>query len=388
MTPHSTDASPRPLRIVHVVDSLEVGGLERVTVDLAQAQCALGHDVRVFSIASTDGLKDELLQAGIPVTEGHKQRALDWRTLSLLRACVREAQADVIHAHNFVPNYHAALATLGLGVAQVCTLHDMGARLQNRRLRTLFQLSLARTRCVAMVGAQVHQRHVESGLVPARKAHTVLNGIPVSRFAAVHANRNTARQLLGLREDDIVIGCVGRLVPLKNHHRMVDVLATLAHDTPRLRLVIVGDGPQADALQRQVAALGLQDHVVLAGQRKDVSTLLAAFDVFALPSQTEGLSIALLEACATGLAVVATKVGGNTEIIVDDRTGLLVPADDNEALMVALRRMLADPALRHRLGTAGAQWVREHASSQALAAAYGRVYMSALHCGVTPLKEA
>ncbi|WP_290902371.1 glycosyltransferase [Aquabacterium sp.] len=378
MTPPAPNAASRPLRIVHVVDSLEVGGLERVTVDLAQAQAALGHDVRVFSIAATEGLKKELLDAGIPVTEGHKRRSLDWHTLSLLRACVRGAAADVVHAHNFVPNYHAALATLGLGVAQVCTLHDMGARLQNRRLKSLFQLSLTRTRCVAMVGEQVRQRHVASGLVPAHKAHTVLNGIPVARFSTGSADRSAARQQLGLDDADTVIGCVGRLVPLKNHHRMVDVFPTLLQQHPRLRLVIVGDGVQAEALRQQVAAKGLQQHVILAGQRSNVSMLLGAFDVFALPSQTEGLSIALLEACATGLAVVATRVGGNTEIIVDGQTGLLIPPDDNEALASALMRMLADPALRRRLGDAAAQWVRAHASSEALAQAYGRVYEAAL----------
>jgi len=378
MKPPVTDAAHSPLRIVHVVDSLEVGGLERVTVDLAQAQMASGHDVRVFSIASTEGLKRELQGMGIPVVEGHKRRALDRHTLGLLRRCVRDARADVVHAHNFVPNYHAALATVGLSAAQVCTLHDMGARLQNRRLKTLFQLSLLRTRCVAMVGAQVHQRHVTTGLVPAHKAHTVLNGIPVSRFSAAADTRAAARQQLGLSEADTVIGCVGRLVPLKNHHRMVDALPGLLSQHPGLKLVIVGDGVQAEALRQQVAAQGLQGHVVLAGQRSNVSALLGAFDVFALPSQTEGLSIALLEACATGLAVVATRVGGNPEIVVDGQTGLLIPPDDNGALSEALARMLADTALRRRLGNAAAQWVRANASSEALAQAYDRVYGAAL----------
>ena len=127
-----------------------------------------------------------------------------------------------------------------------------------------------------------------------------------------------------------------------------------------------------------MAAQGLQGHVVLAGQRSNVSALLGAFDVFALPSQTEGLSIALLEACATGLAVVATRVGGNPEIVVDGQTGLLIPPDDNGALSEALARMLADTALRRRLGNAAAQWVRANASSEALAQAYDRVYGAAL----------
>lgn len=378
MTPPAVTSSPSHLRIVHVLDSLEVGGLERVTVDLAKAQAAQGHQVHVFSILATQGLKNELLVAGIPVTEGHKRRSLDWHTLSALRACVRTAQAHVVHAHNFVPNYHAALACLGLPAAQVCTLHDMGARLDNRRLKTLFSLSLRRTRRIAMVGEQVHQRHVSSGLVDPGKTHTVLNGIPVDKFASSRQERVAARQQLGLGETDLVIGCVGRLVALKNHRRMIDVFPGLRQKHPNLKLVIIGDGVLASALGEQVEALGLREHVLLAGQRHDVSHLLPAFDVFALPSQTEGLSIALLEACAVGLAVVATRVGGNTEIIVDEKTGLLIPADDNMALQTALDRTLSDANLRSRLGDAAANWVKAHASLEALTQAYDQVYRAAL----------
>lgn len=377
MTLPVPQAHARPLRIVHVVDSLEVGGLERVTVDLAQAQAARGHAVSVFSIAATEGLKGELQSAGISVIEGHKQRSLDRQTLASLRACVTASKADIVHAHNFVPNYHAALATLGLGASLICTLHDMGTRLQNRKLRTLFKLSLWRTASVAMVGAQVHQQHVGSGLIAARKAHTVLNGIPVERFHEANTTRASARAALGLSDDDLVLGCVGRLVELKNHHRMIGVMPELLRQHPTLKLVIIGDGPRADALRSQVAELGLQSHVVLAGQRQNVGALLGAFDVFALPSQTEGLSIALLEACGSGLPVVATRVGGNVEIIRDGETGLLIAANDNDALAHGLSRMLSDAPLRQALGAAARQWVRTHASAQALADAYDRVYVAA-----------
>lgn len=370
-------SSHTPLRIVHVVDSLEVGGLERVTANLAQAQQTQGHDVRIFSIMDTGGLKAELERAGIPVMEGHKRRSLDLDTLRRLRRCLRDARADIVHAHNFVPNYHAALASLGLPCAQVCTLHDMGARLGNRRLRTLFQLSLLRTARVAMVGSQVHDRHVATGLVKARRAHVVLNGIPVEQFVRSASQRAQARQRLGLTEQDLVIGCVGRLVPLKNHHRMIAVMPALLKKHPNLRLVIIGDGERASALRAQIASLNLGDRVIMTGQRHDVSELLCALDVFALPSQTEGLSIALLEACATGLAVVATSVGGNVEIIEDRRTGLLIPPDDNAALQAALEQAVTAPAMRQELGACAQAWVREHASVQALCHAYDTVYSAA-----------
>lgn len=378
MSSHPPVSRHHPLSIVHVVDSLEVGGLERVTADLAIAQHQAGHRVTVFSLFATDGLKAELQGAGIEVIEGHKRGSLDRGALSLLRSTLRQRRAHIVHAHNFVPNYHAALASVGLATRQVCTLHDMGARLGNARLRRLFKLSLLRTRQVAMVGSQVHRQHTASGMVSAARAHVVLNGIPVDRFVTSPQARSAARAELGLRDADLVIGCVGRLVPLKNHHRMIEVMPRLLARHPSLRLVIVGDGERAPALKELVKGMQLDECVILAGQRHNVSALLPAFDIFALPSQTEGLSIALLEACASGLAVVATQVGGNVEIIRDNQTGLLIPADDNEALLHALDRLASDADLRRELGRQASNWVRENASVQALMRAYDRVYQAAL----------
>lgn len=375
-------ANAPPIRIVHVVDSLEPGGLERVTCDLAMAQIRRGHAVSVFSLQRTDGFKHELIEAGIPVIEGNKSRSLDWHLLSRLRQWVSEQGPDIVHAHNFVPNYHAALACLNLRriprPAQVCTIHDMGMRLSQRKLRWLFLASLRRTQRVAMVGQRVHDKFVSDGLVDAQCASTVLNGIPVSRFANPAAGRASARQALGVPDSATLIGCVGRLVPLKNHHRMIDVFSRLLPDHPNLRLAIIGDGECRDALKAQVTALGLSEHVTLFGHHPNVSQLLPALDVFALPSQTEGLSIALLEACASELAIVATAVGGNPDIIQDASTGLLVPPDDNDALAQALRKLLDHPQLRQELGQRAREWVSANASDQALEQAYDHCYREAI----------
>lgn len=376
--------SPTPIRIVHVVDSLEPGGLERVTCDLALAQSRKGHDVSVFSLLSTSGFKDELISSGISVIEGNKSQSLDLQMLGKLRKWVMDRHADVVHAHNFVPNYHAALACLGLrGMprpAQVCTIHDMGTRLTQRKLRWLFLASLRRTQQVAMVGQRVHQRFVDNGFVAAGRACTVLNGIPVSRFTTSDASKAAARQALGVPASATLIGCVGRLVPLKNHSRMIDVFAELRADHPGLHLAIVGDGECRDALRDQIAARGLQDGVTLFGHHPNVSQVLPAFDIFALPSQTEGLSIALLEACASQLAIVATDVGGNPEIIQDGQTGLLVPVDDNRALSQAIRKLLDDQPLRHALGQRARDWVSANASDVALEQAYDSCYRKAMDC--------
>jgi glycosyltransferase involved in cell wall biosynthesis len=375
--------TPPGLRILHVVDSLEVGGLERVVANLAMSQRERGDTVSVFSLNDTKGFASELREARIPVVIGAKRRGWDLAVLRKLRQSACGA-VDVIHTHNFVPNYYAAAALFGATrrPVQVSTCHDMGSRLNNRKLRWFYRWSLTRTARVAMVGRQVHDRYVQSGLVGRSRAATVLNGIPAERFATSPERRRAARAALSLPNDAVVIGCVGRFVGLKNHALMIDSLPALLATTPQLRLVLIGGGELEAALREQVRSLGLTETVVFAGQRADVAGLLPALDIFAMPSLTEGLSIALLEACATGLAVVATRVGGNPEIVHHEQTGLLVPAADGPALREALDTLVRDSSRRERLGANAAAWVREHASMDALSNSYDRFYRDALNlCG-------
>ena len=370
-----------PLSIVHVVVTLERGGLERLVTDLAIEQLRAGHRVGVFSLHDTEGFAAQLVEAGVPVVIGHKRGGLDLRTLSALRAFVRERRADVVHTHNFMPNYYAALAMAGLRPAPplIGTCHDMGTRLNDRKLRLYYELSLLRTARVAMVGGQVHRRFVGDGIVPARKADTVLNAVPLDRFDDTGPDaRAQARRALGIDDDALLIGCVGRLVGLKNHALMIDLMPALLQRYPTLRLALVGGGELEQALRARAAERGVAAQVVLTGERPQVADLLPAFDIFAMPSLTEGVSIALLEACASGLAVVATDVGGNPEIIVDGRTGLLVPAQDAPATQGALQRLLDDAGLRQRMGEAAREWARQNASLDALRRRYDSLYRQAI----------
>ena len=372
------------LGIVHIVDSLEFGGLERVVTDLAISQKELGHRVSVFSINETAGLRTVLEDAGVPVIVGDKRGTFDLRVIRRLRKHVSQNRLDVVHAHNFVPNYYAAAALVGKRrQVLVNTCHNMGSRLSNRRLRWLYRWSLSRTAKVAMVGCQVHERLVADGIVAPSKAMTVLNGIPVKRFACLPVDqRQRARKELGLADQDLIVGCVGRLVPLKNHKLLLACMPQLLAMHPSLKVVLVGEGPLRDELSAFAHSLAVSDHVVHAGAHADVSKLLPALDVFVLPSRTEGLSIALLEACAAGLPIVATAVGGNPEIITDGHTGQLIESEDAEALFSVLHELLSDQSKRERLGTAARTWVEKNGSVESMRQNYETLYAQA---GVHPI---
>ncbi len=364
------------MRILHVVVSLDIGGLERIVTDLTLTQQRQGHEVQVFSLNPTVGFRPELEAAGVGVTQGRKAGGLDLGMVRSIREVIRRHGSEVVHTHGYMPNYYAAAAMVGLPSAPnlICTVHDMGDRLVNRKLRTLYRLSVMRTSVVAMVGRQVHDRFVERGWVPARKAVTVINGIPTERFRHTQERRAAARKRLGYGECDFVIGAVGRLVGLKNHRALIRVMPELLRRWPQLKLCVIGGGELAETLAEEVCAHGVSEAVQLAGSIPGVSDLLPAFDVFAMPSLTEGLSIALLEACASRLPVVATEVGGNPEIIHDGDTGLLIPPDDEPALARALARMIEDDAFRQRCGQAAERWVEEHASIESVARSCEALY--------------
>ncbi|MDE2119326.1 MAG: glycosyltransferase [Betaproteobacteria bacterium] len=377
--PTSAPTAESSLRILHVVDSLERGGLERVVTDLAILQHQQGHDVAVFSIQHPGALAPELERAGVPVLLGDKQRSADLNTLRLLRRAIRERRVDVVHAHNFMPTYYLAAAGLGWGgrAASVATCHDMGSRLAQRKLRWIMRWALARMSRVVMVGAQVQARYLEARLVSPAKVECIRNGVTLDRFDHGAHARAEARKRLGLQVEDLVIGSVGRLVELKNHRALIDVLAQLRAEHSQLRLVLVGGGALRQQLEHHARQCGVEAQVTFAGEQPDVAALLPAFDLFALPSTTEGLSVALLEAAASALPIVATAVGGNPEIVEQGRTGLLVPASDDAALAGALRALLADPARRAELGHAARAWVADNASLGSMFASHDRLYRAA-----------
>ena len=367
------------LSILHVVDTLEFGGLERVVADISSAQRAHGHSVSVFSLTGAGDLGPSLVDSGIPVLEGGKRRGFDLAMLSRLRRAASGMQADIVHSHNFVPNYYAALALATIARRRpvlVNTCHNMGSRLAGARLRRLYRLSLARTARVAGVGTGVADHLVAMGLVPRSKIDAVRNGVHMPPVPDTRA-RAAGRAALGLDGDALVVGCVGRLVELKNHRLLLDQVPVLAAAFPQLQVVLVGDGPMRGELEAQAAALGIEGRVHFTGARSDVGELLPALDVFVLPSRTEGLSIALLEACASALPIVSSRVGGNPEIVRHGATGLLFDSDCGDALRASLRCLFADAPLRRALGDAARAWVDANASMPALRAGYDAFYAQA-----------
>lgn len=362
------------MRVIHVVENLNRGGAERVVVDLAREQKRQGDDCLVLCLFEAGELAAELESAGVPVHACHKKAGFDRRALALLRRSMREFRPDVMHSHNAMPHYYAVFASLGLPLVRINTRHGMGDLLDNSRQRWLYRLAMLVTRSGCCVCDAARRQFVRSGAMPSTRAVTTYNGIDVAAFQ--HAT-GALRSLLGLGADVRLVGTVGRLNRAKDHGNLLRAFEMLAADDAGLHLVVIGEGEERARLESAIAISPYGDRVHLTGSRPDVPALLPDLSLFMLSSVTEGFSIALLEAGMAGLAVVATDVGGNSEIVGRGERGVLVPARDPAALADAARALLDDPGRAGQLGGALRGWVAENCGLGAMEGRYRQIYQRA-----------
>jgi glycosyltransferase involved in cell wall biosynthesis len=364
------------LDIAHVVENLERGGLERMVIDLVGAQRAAGHRCRVACLFEPGTLAHELQSQGIEVYACRKRSGFDPGAIARLRAWLRAVPGVVVHTHNASAHYHTVAASLGLPIARVInTRHGMGAARPASRGEWLYRRAMVRTDVVAAVCEAARARFSQQGVRPRRRLLAVPNGIRVEDFSCASAERRAAlRNVLDLATGMRIIGTVGRLNPVKDQTTLLRAFARVHAEFADTALVLVGDGPLRAMLEAQSVALGLGDAVRFLGDRGDVRQLLQAFDMFALTSLSEGYSMALLEACASGLPIVATDVGGNREIVVDGRNGLMVVPADEEAFAGAITALLREPGRAAQMGQAGRDWALREASISTMAARYDALY--------------
>ena len=285
---------------------------------------------------------------------------------------LRAHPADVFHVHVGTgrENFDGARAARAAGVPAVLQTQHYPWLLGSRKHLVPFFLAIEPVDHLIAV-SQAQRRTYERVGVEAGSMTTVLNGI---RARGPGPGRRAARTALGLRDEQLVVLTIGRLTVMKGHRHLVDAVPGLLRRFPDLAVVVLGQGHLRDELRTQAAELGVTDAVHLAGHRSDARMLLDAADVFVLPSLHEGMPLVLMEAMDAGLPVVATRVIGSEEIVVDGETGLLVRPRDAAALEHALGRLLADPQLRDGYGDAGRRRFRACFTADRMTAETVRVY--------------
>ena len=350
------------MRILLLSTGLKLGGAEQQVAALARQFVHLGHHVAVVSL--TTGCEVELpasattLQLGMTKTPLSIARAL-WK----LRAFVRKWHPDVIHAHMVHANLLARmLAAIATTAPIICTAHS--AREGGRLLMLAYRLTDRWTRLTTHVSAQGRLAMVEAGAVPAARITVMPNGIDTQIYRPDPVLRQRGRLALGQRDDVRLLINVGRLVPEKAQAMLIDAFAQLNLGAD-VRLLIVGEGPERGALEQRIRDHRLEDRIILAGVRRDIATLLNAADLFVLSSDVEGMPLALAEALACGLPVIATDAAGVAELLND--CGEIVPRGNASALADAIQQALANPHTGAAAQAARRQRILSHFSLEAVA---------------------
>lgn len=358
------------LNIALLSESDGPAGAEKMMLHLGEALRDRGHAVCPVIPSNGCGWLAEEFRARKFVPEQFAmRRAVDVPCLLGLVRTMRRRRVELIHSHDFTMAVYGAAIAAVLRRPHVITMH--GGRYFGERWRRRVALRWAAQRSAATVAvSRALQEDLTTALrLPSAAFSVVHNGVSPCRGAG-----DGVRRELGIEADTPLIVAIGNLYPVKGHLVLLQALRSLTG----CHLVIAGRGEEEAALRTEAAAHGLAPFVHLLGYRADVADLLAAADVFALPSLSEGVPLALLEAMFAGKAIVASAVGGIPEVVTSEREALLVAPGDPAALATALSRLLANRGLRCRLGEAALQRAQHAFSVDTMADRYLRVYANAV----------
>lgn len=368
----------RKVRVLYLLPSLATGGLERMVHLLATNLDRSRFDPRCQIFDKIGALKDLTEAEGVPVR--FDKRGPGFLDRRFLRDFARRLAADppdLIHAHNVTALVYGAFAAkLAGGIPVVYTEHDRSfpGRIPDRALHFAAGRLVDR---VVVVAEWLKRALARWEGFDSSRIEVIPNGIEEERFSAT-IDRGVARMVLGIPQDAKVVSCVARLDPIKNHRALIAAFRHVATIWPEALLLLAGGGKEKERIEAEIARHDLGDRVRLLGELRDVPALLAASDLHALASHSEGMSLTLIETHAAGRPTVATSVGGNPEVVEDGRTGLLVPPGDVFGLATAITRLLQDRTLAETMGANARQRFLESFTLRAMIRRYELVYLRTL----------
>lgn len=361
---------------------MAVGGAQKVLLDQAAWFHAHDYRVSVLFLYDRDGLYSKWretypflihnLEVFRPGSGLIRQSFSMMIGLLQLWKLLRQAKFDVIETFTLDSNLFALPIAWLVGVpVRIATNHGWAKRDSSlKRFVHNFLLKIGAASVLIAVTEGIRSQSVQDGLKP-ELVVTIPNGIqlsPVEKKSVEVFLKNT-----GIPAGCTILLAVGRLVYEKAYEVLIQAMELVVKESPNVVLVVAGSGVLREELQRLIETLHLTEKIRLLGDRQDVADLMANADVFVMPSRSEGMPMALLEAMGAGLPVVATRVGGLGEVVEDHSQGILVPAEDSQELAKAILELLRDPALRSRLGGNARQRIEERYTTERMCRQYEQV---------------
>ena len=374
--------SDSPKLIAHVIHRLDFGGLENGLVNLINRIPQDRYKHAVICMTDYSEFSKRITNPAVTLHALHKPDGKGLRVYLRLWRLLRQLKPDIVHTRN--------LSALEAGV--VAWFAGVPGRVHGEHGRDSYDIDgtnkkylLLRRICQPFIQRYIPlSKDLEGWLkalvkIPENKMRQIYNGVDSDRFCAyAHGQRRPLPDQEQADDKQLIIGTVGRIQEVKDQLTLVKAVADLVAQNKdyrqTIKLVIVGDGPMMEELEELVQEKNIADITWLSGARNDIPELLQAMDLFILPSKAEGISNTILEAMATGLPIVATAVGGNSELVIDGETGTLIPPEDPVGMVDAIKIYLNDPTLLRRHGCAGQKRVETSFSMNSMINNYLEIY--------------
>jgi len=306
-------------------------------------------------------------------------------SLGQLYGIFRKEKFDVVHTHTAKAGALGRVAARFAGVPAIVHTphgHNFYGYFNPRASAMILKIEKFLTnftdRIVALTELEKSD-YVKFGVANAGKISVIYQGIELDRFARDWKDTRDLRSAMGIGPEDPVVGMAGRLEPVKGSIFFIEAAARIAKKFPGARFVVVGEGSLRPAMQKRAVELGLAGKVIFTGWIQDMCEIMPALDVMVMPSLNEAVGMVLIEAQAQGIPIVATKVGGIPEVVINNKTGVLVPPSDPAGIAEAVCGLLADKPKRLEMGSAGKMWVYDKFSAKAMADKTSALYMELLH---------
>lgn len=374
-------AGTRKLRVAHVITGLELGGGGSVVRTIAGALDRTRFDMDVFCIHEGGAYEDDLrrLQVGVTILDGawdYRRRLLVYSPSKALQlsSMLRDGRYDIVHTHLFPADALGRVAARWAGIpVMVRSLHNMGGWRTRRHEVTDRFLARWTDKVICCSEFQREVASAQEHMAPEMSV-TIHHGVKLSRFNPA-IDRSALMAAIGLRADRRTVGTVGRVIPEKGHTFLVDAIPAIVQRHPDAQFLIVGDGAQRAALAARLQSSGHLDRVSFAGARPDIPEMLALMDVFVFPSLTEGFGIAVIEAMASRLPVVAANIRPLTEIVVEGVTGSLVAPQCASEIAESVNALLDSADRCQAFGRAGHRRVEEYFTDSIMVRAHEKLYL-------------
>ena len=354
---------------------MRIGGTEMVIKNIIEGSDPVKYEMSIFCIEQPIGpWGKELEENGTEIFSKHRKDGFDLSLVIELRAFIRNQNIDIIHCHQYTPWVYGALAAIGLKTKVIFTEHGRFFPDSSSWKRKIINPILSFfTDHITAISKATKRALVDYEFLSANKITVIYNGIKALPKANKIEKDDLKQQLL-IEDDDIVLGTVARLDPIKNHEMMLNAFSDVVVKQPKTKLVIVGDGELLAILKAQCEELKIVDKVIFTGYITKPSSYIQIFDIFLLSSLSEGTSMTLLEAMSVGKPCVVSDAGGNAEIIQNGLNGIVTENDNSSCFSRALLQMISDSDKTKSMGQLASNRYEQQFSETTMNIQYARLY--------------